>query len=65
MVLFQAILRKKIQESKRLDLELQNEKHLRQEVEYDLEQTNITVKEKGMLIHCILSRGMSLLWLSS
>jgi hypothetical protein len=42
-----------MQEYKRLDLELQNEKHLRQEVEYDLEQAVNTAKEKGKNVNTI------------
>lgn len=55
--MLQALLRKKIQEYRRLDIEHQNEKHLRQELEYDLEQCGQKIVEKGKIlldhIYCI------------
>ena len=43
----QALLRQKIQEIKRLEIALQNEQHLRSELELDLEDRGNTMKDKG------------------
>ena len=61
----QALLRQKIQEIKRLEIALQNEQHLRSELELDLEDRGNTMKDKGKhtFIFCLSGFGDSLFWI--
>ena len=49
LYVLQALLRQKIQEIKRLELALQNEQHLRSELELDLEERGNMMKDKGKI----------------
>ena len=64
-VLLQALLRQKIQEIKRLEIALQNEQHLRSELELDFEDRGNIMKDKGKhtFIFCLCGFGDALFWI--